>query len=283
MGLRRIKSRLILDILSVIILGLNAIKPFTYDGCVVIALILMISGSNRFTITYPTILYIPLYLLLGLLFPENEPESIYQKGFRVVLCTLALLAGLLSSLFPAVELRPPRGKFNVGVTDLFLPIHSESKNQSPRSNSISKKGDEDDNNSYVNVRIFYPTLDNNFRGGIAYLDPSHGKQMCDRLMKASPIKKYGWILYYWRLIRLKVIRDAKVIDHDQKLPVVFYSHGKHIHSYHQNQQLIKEFLTHEKNNVIPLSDLSSLKDYLDILKFTATMGRVLQVMDMLLL
>lgn len=120
------------------------------------------------------------------------------------LCIVASLC--LCILFPAVELPPIEGPYNVGKVDLFLPL--------------AKTG------GHVWVRLLYPTLDTPLK--LPYLTPETAVEYCFHSMKFGaphPLNQFGWILHTWRLTERWERDGAALLDTVSKLPVVVYSHG----------------------------------------------------------
>jgi len=207
----------------------------------------IINFRNRWTMTVPMLPFLILQLI----------RNISGARFKFILLILSVgcisTSALLSFLFPTVKLHVQKGKYDVGVTDLFLPLEDEIK--------MTYDGDDTlELNNYVNVRVLYPTtsktsistsrsfrkrLKNKIRkirnrneNKISYIDHDISKQYLSQMIKLAPvplIKFFTWILYYWRLISLPISSGGKLISAENKLPIVVFSHGLfgscHLYSY----------------------------------------------------
>jgi dienelactone hydrolase len=226
-GLRPILGQVFVDVLALVGCSYSAATPPTkQNGATLLAtglLMVILSGnlSNRWTIVFPMV---PLFLLQGL------RRLFSNKYIGGILCVLSfffiILAGLLSVLFPAVELPPVLdAPYNVGVIDLFLPVAF--------AHSTTIPGAQDDDvcppfQDHVSVRILYPTLDK--PDWVPYLRPTLSEIFCEETMLAGappPLKPFGWILHTWRLTQMKATRNAQPLDlnEDGGLPIIAYSHG----------------------------------------------------------
>jgi pimeloyl-ACP methyl ester carboxylesterase len=169
-----------------------------------------------------------------------SPIGSWQACTISVLSTIFIvIAAVLSILFPAVELPPVKGPFNVGVVELYLPVEFPSKDTKS-----------------LPVRLLYPTGETKSTD-IPYLNVQSAVAYCHNSMRIAappPMNKLGWILHTWRLTRLKVRRSAPLAEtscvgtetgsrhngavdeqngyksaigesSSTKFPVVVYSHG----------------------------------------------------------
>jgi pimeloyl-ACP methyl ester carboxylesterase len=214
-------------------------------------LTLAISGlSNRWTLTLPMAPLLVLHFLHRLLLlqaptlarnDEKAKPQRYSRSRRWLLGAFSALSFLciaagaaLSVLFPAVELPPIKGPYNVGVIDFFIPIEirvSETRNltkvetdkESTCSAVITTM------KQYIPARLLYPTSKgHSIGGGIPYLNPSTAIDFCRHSMRfgaPDPLKRFDWILHTWRLTTLSVIPDAPILPDGELMPLVVYSHG----------------------------------------------------------
>ena len=176
--------------------------------------------------------------------------------FTLIMLSIGCIStsALLSFLFPSVKLHVQKGKYDVGVTDLFLPMEDEIKMNYDGDDTLAL-------NSYVNVRVLYPTsrslstsistrsfrkrlknkisrIRNRNENKIPYIDNDISKEYLSQMIKLAPvplIKFFTWILYYLRLISLPISSGSKLIPIEKKLPIVIFSHGLfgscHLYSY----------------------------------------------------
>jgi platelet-activating factor acetylhydrolase len=134
------------------------------------------------------------------------------KAFSLLFIGKSLL---LTILFPALKISNIKGKYNVGIVDLHLPVDNFVQN-------------------YVHVRFLYPTLEKSTR--IPYLDTDMGAKICKTLIEIGappPLNKLGFLLNHWRLSTVQGKRNANpfvpIRENDESgsklLPIVVYSHG----------------------------------------------------------
>ena len=213
-GLRPIASQLVLDAAVVAGLLYGALSKASYHSIAtllgVLGLVLATSGpTNRWTLTIPMV---PLLVLQGLRYlpvMEKAPRAVFIV--IAVLSVLCILAGAaLSILFPAVELPPIQGPYNVGVVDFHLPVELKDQHAC----------------THVPVRLLYPTHESPQR--LPYLDPSYSSEFCGQMMKlgAPPqLANLGWMLHTWRLTPLRARRGASIAPSEEPFPLVLFSHG----------------------------------------------------------
>jgi len=248
-GLRPLWSRLFLDIISVIFLSFYLVSAssstdssksntINYNRrnllllCFVVVLNWRTAGlTKRWTLTFPLI---PFLLLQGLRYIPQFQDSFWVGVCVTVLSAILLLfAVLLCILFPAVQPPPIKGKYKIGVIDLYLPIHTNvlnnNNNNSEASNSSSS---EEEKVGHVTARIFYPTNEEaKGSSSISYLrrDVEHEFLRESILGTAPPpINRCHWFLDSWKLISVADKRNAKPLmqsDEKKKFPVVAFSHG----------------------------------------------------------
>ena len=269
-GLRVIVGQVIVDILSLIGLWYSSTtKQNTTNIHILIitaTITIVYSGgnlTNRWTIIFPMIPLLFLQILRSILLlvvvvppPSKHNNSNNNNGNQTtnlhalvfwskrligfLSCLLIIVSGILSTLFPPVELPPRQGRYQVGVIDVFLPINNNNTKQhrycsSPigidndnDSHSFTcpaiimnnnKENDNNDNDNYVTVRILYPTMDQQKSGknNIPYLNPITSKEFCEESMRhgsPQPLRKLSWMLHYWRLIKVAAKRNAMPLDNN---------------------------------------------------------------------
>jgi dienelactone hydrolase len=194
----------------------------------------LMSGNwtNRWTVIFPMI---PLVVLQGLRRWNISNHHAWIRGtIAIGSVLLILLAGVCSVLFPAVELPPtPNSLYNVGVVDVFLPVHFQHSTTLEDAQDVCPKTQD-----HVTARIFYPTLEKNEGGGgIPYLKPETSIAFCEETMKYGappPLQTYDWMLHQWRLTQIDAKKHAQPLGgtttstlttKTTKLPLIFHSHG----------------------------------------------------------
>jgi len=219
-GLRPILSRVILDVLTLLGLSYSTLTTTGTKANVSVLLLscfLTISTAgftSRWTLTLPMA---PLLILQGLRrMPavKLKPGTWLARGIGGLSVMCILMGAALSVLFPAVELPPIQGPYNVGVVDFFMPVE------------MSKTNGTCDSYSHVSVRMLYPTLEE--PEPFPYLDPEIADEYCRQSMKfgaPAPLKKFGWMLHTWRLTGLRAKRNAQLVPGNEKHPLVVFSHG----------------------------------------------------------
>eukprot|EP00554_Chaetoceros_debilis_P012811 CAMPEP_0194122736 /NCGR_PEP_ID=MMETSP0150-20130528/51785_1 /TAXON_ID=122233 /ORGANISM="Chaetoceros debilis, Strain MM31A-1" /LENGTH=442 /DNA_ID=CAMNT_0038815713 /DNA_START=379 /DNA_END=1703 /DNA_ORIENTATION=+ len=148
--------------------------------------------------------------------------------------SMVILATLLSILFPAVQLGEVKGKYNIGVIDLQLPV----------------KGFE---REHVSARILYPCSKNDEDvASVSYLIEETNDQLCAAMMRTAappPLRGLDFMLNVWKFAKLPLIRNGKPLDglnsdteeqvegvqgeeqiqkkngESGKIPMAIYSHG----------------------------------------------------------
>jgi len=230
-GLRPIASRVALDAIALSALTIASVTSCktTFNATMLLAsciATLSTAGlTNRWPITFPML---PILFLQGL--RRIVSESRWATGVITGLSILLLLLAVaLSLLFPAVELPPINGPYNVGVADFFLPVRGSPPNGTA-SSPIAGVCSSDDSITpgHVTVRLLYPTHDET--GSVPYLHPETALEFCRQSMRfgaPAALKSHGWFLHNWRLAGLKARRNAKLVPSESKpkLPIIFFSHG----------------------------------------------------------
>lgn len=213
--LRWISSQLLYDSITLSILSYNTITQPTSWKLKILLLTYVVffkafGLTKRWTIAFPMIPYLILHILRTQIIPS------WSFSLSILSGVLVSFSVVLSCLFPALELKPVKGKYNVGVIDFYLPVDSFS-------NGISKE------NKYVSARLLYPTNQITTKS-IPYLDPIYGEQICNQFMNIGsppPLKKFGWILHNWLLAHVSGQRNAIPLESldGEKLPMAVFSHG----------------------------------------------------------
>ena len=222
-GLRVIKSRLSLDVIALITLFYNINADFSMSKFCILLMIYLLTWQSvgfvftkRWPITSAMIPYMALYVLKNIILPH-----FYSLGNRLVLVfnimssLIVVMSTILTILFPPLTLRPIHGKYKVGVVDFYLPIDpSDFK-------SNSKLGC-----NSVKVRLLYPTNHITSKT-IPYFEtiPLSIQYLNSFVRITSPpaLKKAGFFMHNWLLIRLNAQRNAVPIQ--KKFPIVVFSHG----------------------------------------------------------
>jgi dienelactone hydrolase len=256
-GLHVIVSQVIVDAVGVIGFGYSTLAKQDFKNVQILTITSSItvgfSGNltNRWTMIFPMIPLLILQILRSLIISNNSNNNhpkkkkfLWMKRLIGILSLLLIvLGGMLSVLFPPVELPPSKGKYSVGIIDTFLPINMKDHYSSPivideddaHGYTCPNKGQDD----HVTVRILYPTLDQPV-GAMPYLRPATSIEFCEESMTHSappPLRKYSWIIHYWRLAQVANAKlNAKPLEFDvdddirtknksRSLPIIFYSHG----------------------------------------------------------
>ena len=194
--------------------------------------------TNRWTLTLPMVPYLLLQGMGRVLAADkiknkgtnNWPWKRYMHALITLWsATCILLGALLCILFPAVELPPIRGPYNVGKVDLYLPMRIHIGGHGDVANTTSNAtmgGDTTFRTENVWVRLLYPTRDPPL--AVPYLTPATAIEYCYHSMKFGappPLKQFDWILHTWRLTERWERDGATLIETKEPLPVVVYSHG----------------------------------------------------------
>lgn len=239
-GLRPIRARIYLDAGAVTILLRNGLVPASnvwnwLQLLLIVGSTVVTAGgvTPRWTLTLPMVFYLLINVTrtaCEVTLKKYDGDDDFEWGDAVytmasvlsyfqVFC--AVTAGLLSFLlFPAVELPPVEGPYNVGVVDLFLPVESRS----------TADTDDDDNDDFVSVKLFYPIdADKTSVPTTPYLDEADGVRVCDEMMRIGtppPLDRQGWLFHYLTMVRLHgVQRHAPVASDPPKFRTAVYSHG----------------------------------------------------------
>lgn len=250
-GLRLIQSRLCLDLITLIALGYAI---YSHSHLVVILLLssasvitFLTSGlTKRWTISFPLIPIITIQTIRLLCLKESQTHSQFQGSdnnnlnwaqllIGIVSTLLILLSTALSILFPAVEISPPNGKYNVGVIDLHLPVKFDGEKSKLHPFDLIPRGNTNTVDGFVSARLLYPTLDPVY--SLPHLNKETAKKVCKSfVVNASPCKSLSWILDNWQLSTIQAKRNAQPIQRNfseendevkncDKFPVVVFSHG----------------------------------------------------------
>ena len=232
-GLRPIASRVVVDCLTLTALSYGALvtvqtsadsvsKKETRERSIRSFLLILLacylaietagSLTNRWTLTLPMVPYL---LLQGIrrLTPRTN-KLLVVLHFLLTTSSLAciVVSFALCILFPAVELPPVQGPYNVGKVDLFLPMKSTDGSHN--------------HSEAVWVRLLYPTLE--IPKALPYLTPQTSLDYCYHSMQFGappPLKKFDWMLHTWRLTERWERDGAALLDTPEPLPVVIFSHG----------------------------------------------------------
>ena len=255
-GLRPIRSRLCLDLIILAASGYSIFNETTYATFLPISLntlalsaacILTFASAGltkRWTISFPLV---PIILLqtIRLCYLEtqaleenlnvNENDSHYAwtwialffiRGSSIL---LVAFSAILTVLFPAVDISQAKGKYNVGIVDLHLPVKfDEEKCKIHQFDMASKENQNNTMNGFVSVRLLYPTLDS--VEPTPYFNQDTAKMVCEALMRIGappPLNKLKWMLHTWLLSKIQVKRNAepKPTQEGGEMPVVIFSHG----------------------------------------------------------
>ena len=234
-GLRPIRSRLLLDVATIVTQVLCALTAPTLTSVVILIFsslctVATAGLTQRWTITFPMV---PFLFLQGMRRIDVLLDGKYGRLVSdVVLVTSILLSALstvLTILFPAVEFHPISGRFQVGIIDVQLPVDfSEGLRRGSMVGTAHEHEEELLDSGSVTARILYPTNDKG--GSIPYFDPRSANVICQEMMKAGapgPLKKFSWMLHTWQLTKLRAIRNAcpAEVEEDsrtKKLPIVIW-------------------------------------------------------------
>ena len=249
-GLRPIHSRFCLDFITLV-----ALVYATYSRSNGLIILLLLSASvitfstsgltKRWTISFPLILIIVIQTLRLLCLEESQSQS--QNGdnksfnwwaqllIRIISTLSIVLSAAMSILFPAVEISQPKGKYDVGVIDLYLPVKFDGEKSKLYPFDMNPKENTDTLDGFVSARLLYPTLD--CVDSLPHLNKDTAKEICKSfVVHASPAKSLSWLLDNWQLSTIRAKRNAQPIQRTfseenstvktcDKLPVVVFSHG----------------------------------------------------------
>jgi dienelactone hydrolase len=171
--------------------------------------------TSRWTLTFPMVPLLALQFLRRLSSIEDGPRGI-KGAFTALSCLLLFMGVSLSILFPAVELPPFEGPYNVGVVDFYMRVEF----------ATDSVGETCKAHSDLPVRLLYPTRDE--PESIPYLSPYTAYDFCRQNMKNAappPLQDFDWILHTWRLTSVRAKRNASLLQGKDRLPIVLFSHG----------------------------------------------------------
>ena len=233
-GLRPIPSRLALDCLTVASLfycAATAASDAFNHVVLLMSFIVTIATAGltaRWTISFPMLPFLVLQSLRRIEWVSSWSWAGVIIGTLSII--LAIVSGALCYLFPAVNLSPIRGKYNVGIMDVHIPVDfTEGRRRGSLLGTESMDSENEPSSAYVTARLLYPT--NEQPENISYLDPETAPLICAELMKAGappPLKKYAWMLGTWRFTTIAAKRNARPASSDsnnEKFPMAIYSHG----------------------------------------------------------
>lgn len=222
-GLRPIVGQAVIDAMALGCLSYVVVSSVSKRNVAVLFLtamsVVLVSGNvtNRWTLMFPMA---PL-LLLQMLRPIVPFRWIKGVVFLMSIL-LVFTAGLLSILFPAVEVpRLDDAPYNVGIIDLFLPASFEYSTVVEGMENVCAKGQD-----HVSVRIMYPTVEKPY--SIPHLRPEVSDIFCEETMLAGappPLKPFDWILHTWRLASIEARPLAQPAESESGLPIIVFSHG----------------------------------------------------------
>ncbi len=224
-GLRPIKFRVVLDVITLACLTFCAwtSAQTKINGILLGATIVFHLVTTNFTDRWPIALPMIPFAVLQLV------RRIFVESVVITYLSFSLIiaAAALCVLFPAVELAPIKGKYNVGFVDLFLPVkftddHSNGYQNGHSHDDQTQNGKQD----YVTARLLYPTLEKT--DWIPLIDPSLSKDFLKESIRFGappPLRDFGWMMHTWRLTKLPLKRNASPAVNDGPLPMVVFSHG----------------------------------------------------------
>jgi pimeloyl-ACP methyl ester carboxylesterase len=177
---------------------------------------------------------VPVLLLQCLRYYVLQEDSgwVVVTSIKVSCLLLLLLSTILTILFPAVKLSQPKGIYNVGVADLYLPVEFDDRN------------DEKVTRGHVKARLFYPTMEETDK--IPYFNKDVASHICSQMVAVQGMNMITWLYNHWKFITLRVKRNAKPLSFvsnnvisngkggdetftdskaEQKIPMAVFSHG----------------------------------------------------------
>lgn len=215
-GNKPIRSRLILDILTLTILTYSVFldteessERYFHIGFIslaVLSTILTVGLTQRWTISIPMIPLVLIQFTRYFVF-----INWFSSTVKWVSILLLLKALILSLLYPALEISSPRGKYHVGIVDIHLPVANFEC-------------------SHVSVRILYPCNEAR-KKSFRYLQKDTADDICKQMMMVGapgPLKRFVWMLDQWKLSRIHATRNGSVLKPEEKKdgwPVAIFSHG----------------------------------------------------------
>lgn len=212
-GLRPIRWRLFLDVLTLTILLQAVFIPhrseesfyhILFVTCSSLVTIFSAGLTKRWTISLPMIPLVVMQMSRYIVHSDWILSTI--KWLSVLLIAKA---SLLCILFPALEISTPKGKYNVGVIDIHLPV-----------NNFDEK--------HVSARILYPCKESS---KMRYLQKDIADNICKQFMKVgapNALKRMTWMLDQWKLSSIQATRNGSIVastEEEQGWPLVVFSHG----------------------------------------------------------
>jgi len=217
-----IGSRLVLDAFALACLAFCTFSSTnnTSNGIVLVGTCLITLATAgmtcRWTLTFPMVPIVILQVLRRLEFCSVRWAAL---SITVLTTLFIILATLLSILFPAVQLPPIKGEYNVGIVKMHLPVNFAAIYNKTGSSDIRP------DDGFVSVRILYPTLEE--PKSLPYLDPDIALDYCKETIAFGappPLKEFGFLLHNLRLAQMPLSPNAKPLE-GKKLPLIVYSHG----------------------------------------------------------
>jgi pimeloyl-ACP methyl ester carboxylesterase len=218
-GLRPIPSRLVIDSLTLVGVTYAALtSPWKARSSLllVIACVIILATSgltNRWTLTLPLAPFLMLQALRRISTFEN---SQWVSRTITALSMLLIFSGAsLSILFPAVELPPFEGPYNVGIANFHLDVEFS-----------TGSGETCSAHTQLPVRLLYPTLEK--PEAVPLLNVDTAIDFCRESMAFGappPLRPYGWILHTWRLTSVRAKLNADLLPGSERLPLIIFSHG----------------------------------------------------------
>lgn len=147
---------------------------------------------------------------------------------KVLSLILILLSVIFSILFPAVDIADiSERKYNCGVIDLYLPVKYKEEDTVFDKETIKKVKDRN-GGQYIKARLLYPTHEKT-RERIPYLEKATADKVCAQFVDVGesplPTEKLSFLLNHWKLSTIQAQMNAKLINTDEKIPIVIFSHG----------------------------------------------------------
>jgi len=231
LGQQLIKSRLILDTITLFLTSYCIFIYSLHDGARDHSIATLLSlccvtyatagWTYRWTISFPLNMITFLALLLRMV---SFPFAL--EAFRVLSVLIILLSVFLCIIFPVVELPPIKGRYNVTMVDLYIPVHTAKDNY-----SVGEK-------TYINARLIYPTKEP-AKVHLPYLHPITALKICKILIEVAlpaPLSELTCINHGLMLIHIYLAKPfAKPLDkldEEQqdssgtgKIPIAIFSHG----------------------------------------------------------
>ena len=209
-GLKPIRHRFFLDVVTLVALGYSAListggvakdvhadscSPTFSSGCshvhisilVLSCLVNFITAglTQRWTISLPMV---PIVFMQCLRYFMNGSPR-WEMAIQISSLLLVGNSFLLSIMFPAVNINAVKGKYNVGIVDIHLPV-------------------EDFVHEHVSVRLLYPSREKSVR--VPYFNIDTADQTCKALIKLAPppMNKLSFMLNQWKFATIYAKRNA---------------------------------------------------------------------------